>query len=38
MAADLGGNGTPLVDSRGDFAQQCHALIASKQYNCGGVS
>ena len=34
-AADPGGNGLPLLDSRWDFAEQCRALIASKQYEAG---
>jgi hypothetical protein len=37
-AADPGGNGTPLVDSRWDFTVQCQALIASKQYLNGEAS
>lgn len=31
-AIDPGRNGLPLLDSRWDFAEQCRALIASKQY------
>jgi hypothetical protein len=32
QAIDPGGNGLPLLDSRWDFAEQCHRLIASKAY------
>jgi hypothetical protein len=31
-AADPGGNGLPLLDSRWDFTEQCQRLIASKAY------
>jgi hypothetical protein len=31
-ATDPGGNGTPLLDSRWDFADQCRQLIDSKNY------
>jgi hypothetical protein len=31
-ADDPGGNGTPLLDSRWDFAEQCQRLIDSKAY------
>ena len=33
-AADPGGNGLPLLDSRWPFAEQCRALIDSKAYQC----
>ena len=36
-AADPGGNGLPLLDSRWDFAEQCHRLIASKAYEEGDL-
>jgi hypothetical protein len=38
-AADPGGNGVPLLDSRWEFAEQCRRLIASKAYRReGGTS
>jgi hypothetical protein len=33
-----GVDGVPLLDSRWDFAEQCRALISSKQYENGGVA
>jgi hypothetical protein len=35
-ADDPGGSGTPLLDSRWDFAEQCRRLIASKAYRQDG--
>lgn len=32
-----GRNGLPLIDSRWEFADQCHRLLASKDYEGGGA-